>query len=288
MRPCVLIGLTACVLVMQGFQSTRPAAREEAPPMDLTGRNETIWEYLQQKYDGDNDGRITPDEYDRKGGQFDRLDRNSDGVLTDEDFASGRGGMHRGRMMRGMRAQGIVATYFQDDDDPQSLSLDELKRAVAAYDTDSDGTLRRSEFEARAEGRKVNMPGRMGRMMDMMMGDAEPWEVLTETVDANGDGDIAGEELVAFFKERDEARKRMRAQMERRARIPKGELAKLALDVTEEQWRKIRPRLLKVRRLQDESRVGIGIFAGGGGGGGSSSSRSSRGSADQDGPRPFS
>ena len=204
MRPCVLIGLTACVLVMQGFQSTRPAAREEAPPMDLTGRNETIWGYLQQKYDGDNDGRITPDEYDRKGGQFDRLDRNSDGVLTDEDFASGRGGMHRGRMMRGMRAQGIVATYFQDDDDPQSLSLDELKRAVAAYDTDSDGTLRRSEFEARAEGRKVKLPGRMGRMMDMMMGDAEPWEVLTETVDANGDGDIAGEELVAFFKERDD------------------------------------------------------------------------------------
>ena len=67
----------------------------------------------------------------------------------------------------------------------------------------------------------------------------------------------------------------MRAQMERRASIPRGELAKLALDVTEAQWRKIRPHLLKVRRLQDESRVGIGIFAGGGGG--SSSNRSSRG-----------
>ena len=81
----------------------------------------------------------------------------------------------------------------------------------------------------------------------------------------------------AFFKERDEARKRMRAQMERRVRISPGDLAKLALDVTETQWRKIRPRLSKVRRLQDESRVGIGIFAGGGGGGGSSSNRSSRG-----------
>ena len=85
----------------------------------------------------------------------------------------------------------------------------------------------------------------------------------------------------AFFKERDEARKHMRAQMERRARIPKGELAKLALDVTEAQWRKIRPRLSKVRGLLAESRVGIGIFAGGGGGGGggggSSSSRSSQG-----------
>ena len=129
MRPRVLIGLTAGVLVMQGFQSTRPAAKEEGPPMDLQGRNETIWEYLQQKYD-DGDGRITPDEYDRKGGQFDRLDRNSDGVLTSEDFASGRSGMRRGRM-RGMMAQGFVATYFQDDDDPQSLSLDELKRAAS-------------------------------------------------------------------------------------------------------------------------------------------------------------
>ena len=203
MRPRVLIGLSASVLVLQGFQSTRPAAKEEAPPMDLEGRNETIWEYLQQKYD-DGDGRITPDEYDRKGGQFDRLDRNSDGVLTDEDFASGRGGMHRGRMMRGMRAQGIVATYFQDDDDPQSLSLDELKRAVAAYDSDSDGSLRRSEFEAGAEDRKVKLPGRMGRRMGMMMGDVDPWEVLTETVDADGDGQIAGDELVAFFKERDD------------------------------------------------------------------------------------
>ncbi len=203
MRPRVLIGLTACVLVMQGFQSTRPAAKEEAPPMDLAGSNETIWEYLQQKYDGDGDGRITPDEYDRKGGQFDRLDRNSDGVLTDEDFASGRSGMRRGRM-RGMMAQGFVAVYFQDDNDPQSLSLDELKRAIAAYDTDSDGTLRQSEFEARAEDRKVKLPGRMGRMMGMMMGELEPWEVLMETVDADGDGDIAGEEFVAFFKERDD------------------------------------------------------------------------------------
>ena len=65
--------------------------------------------------------------------------------------------------------------------------------------------------------------------------------------------------------------------MERRMRIPRGELSKLALDVTEAQWRKIKPHLLKVRRLQDESRVGIGIFAGGGGGGGSSSNRSAQG-----------
>ncbi len=201
MRPRILIGLTASVLVMQGFQSTQPAAKEQDPPMDLEGENETIWEYLQQKYD-DGDGRITPDEYDRKGGHFDRLDRNSDGVLTSEDFASGRSGMHRGRM-RGMMGQGFVAIYFQDDNDPQSLSLDELKRAIAAYDTDSDGTLRPSEVNARAEDRKADLPGRMGRMMDMMMIDAEPWEVLTETVDADGDGDIAGEELIAFFKERD-------------------------------------------------------------------------------------
>jgi len=78
----------------------------------------------------------------------------------------------------------------------------------------------------------------------------------------------------AFFKERDDARNRVRAQMERRMRIPRGELSKLALDVTEAQWRKIKPHLLEIRRLQDESRVGIGIFAGGGGGGGSSSNRS--------------
>ncbi len=100
-------------------------------------------------------------------------------------------------------AQGFVATYFQDDDDPQSLTLEELKRAIAAYDKDSDGTLRPSEFNARAEDRKVKLPGRMGRMM---MGELDPWEVLTETVDADGDGDISGEELVAFFKERDSDR----------------------------------------------------------------------------------
>ena len=106
--------------------------------------------------------------------------------------------------MRGMMVQGVVSIYFQDDDDPQSLSLDELKDAIEAYDTDSDGTLRQSEFEARAEDRKADLPGRMGRMMGMMMGELEPWEVLTETVDADGDGDIAGEEFVAFFKERDD------------------------------------------------------------------------------------
>ncbi len=105
--------------------------------------------------------------------------------------------------MRGMMVQGVVSIYFQDDDDPQSLSLDELKDAIEAYDTDSDGTLRQSEFEARAEDRKADLPGRMGRMMDMMMAETEPWHVLTETVDTDGDGDITGEELVGFFKERD-------------------------------------------------------------------------------------
>ena len=49
------------------------------------------WEFLKKKYDGNNDGRISPKEYDRGEEPFRRLDQDGDGFITKEDIAARRG-----------------------------------------------------------------------------------------------------------------------------------------------------------------------------------------------------
>lgn len=74
----------------------------------------STWEYLAEKYDADEDGQITPEEYGRDETHFKRLDVDSDGVISkaeidERDRASrgGRGGGGRGgRGGRGRRGEG--------------------------------------------------------------------------------------------------------------------------------------------------------------------------------------
>ena len=172
-----------------------------AAPMELDDSVDSSWVYLAKKYDVDGDGRISEQEYQREGGRFDRLDRNDDGVVTAADFERTPG--RREGMMRGMRAQRLVAVYFQIDE-PGSLALDELGQAVAAYDDNGDGLIGEAEFAAHAEERKVEPPGGDSRMMKMAMRDVEPWAALVVAIDTDQDGRIAAVEFVAFFKDRDD------------------------------------------------------------------------------------
>ena len=41
-------------------------------------------------------------------------------------------------------------------------------------------------------------------MMRRAMTDTDPWDALVEATDKNKDGEVAGEEIVAFFKDRDD------------------------------------------------------------------------------------
>ncbi len=198
-----LAGLSLAGLALAGCQSGSDQATlgQVSAPMELDDSVDSLWVYLAQKYDVDGDGRITVHEYQREGGHFDRLDRNDDGVVTAADFERGPG--RREGMMRGMRAQRLVAVYFQIDE-PGSLALDELEQAVAAYDDNGDGLIGEAEFAAHAEDRKVEVPGGDSRMMRRAMRDVEPWAVLVVAIDTDEDGQIASAEFVAFFKARDD------------------------------------------------------------------------------------
>ena len=169
-------------------------------PMDAQ-QMDSAWEYVSGKYDANGDGQVVEAEYDRDSGRFDRLDRNSDGVITAADYARGGGG--RGGM-GGMRTQQLIAQYFQIDEDNDELALEELEQAIVSYDANNDGYLERDEFESQAEARRIVPSEQMERMMRMALQGMDPWDALIEGTDSDGDGHVTGSELVAFFKERDD------------------------------------------------------------------------------------
>ncbi|MCP3903626.1 MAG: hypothetical protein GY715_08320 [Planctomycetes bacterium] len=188
--------------------SNRAATGAEAP-MDVTGELDSTWVYLERKYDTDGDGAIALAEYDRDGGRFDRLDRDGDGMVTEDDFgrsdrSGGGGGAPSPAMMRPMRTQMVVIRYFQDDDD-ETLSLEELERSIDAYDAydaNGDDAIDAAEFaDAAPERRNQDPPSR--RQL-MMMSGMQPYEALVEGVDDDDDGRLGTDEMVAFFHERDD------------------------------------------------------------------------------------
>ena len=92
----VLIGLSCMALLAQPALGQDEAEQPDSPPTSQpeamatelgSEQFETRFEYLLSKYDADGDGQISMDEYQRENGQFERLDQNSDGVISDADFA---------------------------------------------------------------------------------------------------------------------------------------------------------------------------------------------------------
>lgn len=167
--------------------------------MDLTGSASSNWDYLLAKYDRDGDRRIEAREYDRERARFDLLDHDADGTLTEADFPELDSASFRGSY-RDQRAERVLAAHFQADDDNAELRLDELEWMITTYDTDLDETLDAREFAAGpAQNRRELDDGDASGTERAMMGTYEPWEVLLEAVDQNGDGRLGATELVAFF-----------------------------------------------------------------------------------------
>ncbi len=164
--------------------------------MDVSGEQASVWTYLEQKYDGDADGRITASEYKRDQKSFERVDRDNDGILTAADFESK--GPSRKEMMRGMMAQRMVARYFQVADDADSLALSELESAVDRMDTGGDGQVDAAEFASASKGKKfASEPSPTMRGTD-------PWKSVLDGVDKDSDGRASKIELVSFFNSRDD------------------------------------------------------------------------------------
>jgi hypothetical protein len=88
------------------------------------------WTFIADKYDRDNDGRVSSDEYDRGAETFGRLDRNHDGFLSESDWKEAGGRRGRG----GRRGDGPAAVAPKpgerapDFDLPYVKKLDKTER----------------------------------------------------------------------------------------------------------------------------------------------------------------
>ena len=65
---------------------------DQAKSQRRRGRKPDVFKFLAQKYDANNDGELSQEEYDRSQENFKRFDTNKDGVLTAADWSAGNSG----------------------------------------------------------------------------------------------------------------------------------------------------------------------------------------------------
>lgn len=182
--------LTGCESAEKG-PTTNP---DSMSALELGAQVDSRFDYLVERYDTDGDRVVSSEEYLREGGQFERLDRNEDGMLSEEDFAGGGA-------MNAFRSERAVAAHFQDDDVNDRMTKIELVRSIAAYDTNRDGAISPDEFATTSPGHRVELPGDDSAMMRRMLGDDDPYEMIVKHTDTDEDGILGNDELVVYFED---------------------------------------------------------------------------------------
>ena len=186
-------------LAVTGFLVGCQAAPPASGSVAIANEADSVLGYLLAKYDANGDGSVVAAEYDRDADRFARLDRDSNGRIDAADFESEE---EDGERMSGMRAQLVVASYFQGDDNPELLHRAELTGSITSYDEDGNGQLTAAEFEASAAER-ANALEDIPPMMRRMLGDSGPWSHLVRAIDSDADSELSQAELLAFFDGRD-------------------------------------------------------------------------------------
>ena len=175
-----------------------PAAKPRESTLDKKGEFDSIWQYLQAKYDTNKDGKVQPEEYQRKSANFPRLDRNRDGVLTAVDFDPQTTAAPDPADL----SRVVVAYYFQEDEDADSVSAEEVELAFLAYDENLDGEISSSEFSAQAEERCAH--GKKPRLSERrLLEGTGAYASLVAHLDKNNNESVGGDELLGFFREYD-------------------------------------------------------------------------------------
>ncbi|MFQ5506075.1 MAG: EF-hand domain-containing protein [Planctomycetota bacterium] len=169
-----------------------------------------IWKMLVKKYDKNQDGEISRSEHGRTDAAFQSLDRDGDGVLTEEDFATGGGrrgfGGARGAGVRGggfgpARMLGRVGARGTDTDRNGKISKKEWQAFAKGFDGNGDLVIDAEELGKKLSfGRARRSPrgggqlgGGMSRFADMML----------ERLDADQDGEVQVKEIAGLFLEID-------------------------------------------------------------------------------------
>ena len=128
-----------------------------AEPVMAPDSMDNAWEYLADKYDRDGDGQVIEAEYTRTDGNFEKLDRNADGVVDAEDYPHANEprsaaswndipAARKKSMGAGYSARAVMLTYWQSDPTAERLHEDVLLAMFEKLDSDSSGALDESEF----------------------------------------------------------------------------------------------------------------------------------------------
>ena len=101
-----------------------------------------------------------------------------------------------------------LARYFQTDLDTGTLTLEETLAALASYEDAArqDGILDQREFRATYQENRIAVPGDEMRVVQKLMRGRDPWIVLIEGLDKDGDAAVSSAEVQAFFATTDSER----------------------------------------------------------------------------------
>ena len=98
------------------------------------GRGGSGWTFVAKKYDANKDGSVSAEEYTRGEEGFKSLDKNGDGVLTNDDWSSGSRGRRGGSgevPAVGQTAPDFSLTEIRDESKTVTLSDFAGKQPVA-------------------------------------------------------------------------------------------------------------------------------------------------------------
>jgi len=159
---------------------------------------DNVYVWLAAQYDADGDGSITPEEFDRDGAEYARLDRNEDGVIDATDYPTADGESSRGdwnaipasfkeRMDAMYAGRSVMLTYFQPDPQATELSRDALLVQFDALDTNRSEDIDESEFACATDPQPWGGPGKA-------------WPLLVAAVDTPGNSDqrLGRDELTEY------------------------------------------------------------------------------------------
>ncbi len=172
-----------------------------APSAVWAGPGGGRWEQTLADLDTDQDGVVSREEFDQRADPFARLDRNGDGVLSQEDKEGGPG---FGRPPRRTGVASFVGLADADRDGAVSAEewrayLDGLNSIFAELDQDGDGSVSSQELPPsrgpRGWGERRRRAGRFGeRGLGEMASGEMVGMVLSRIADINRDGEVAAGE----------------------------------------------------------------------------------------------
>ncbi|MGD9497170.1 MAG: EF-hand domain-containing protein [Armatimonadota bacterium] len=186
----------------QGDQPGRQAAEGDRPLARRVGDPAQRWERMLERFDTNDDGQISADEFQGAPRVFTLLDQNADGIVTQDEAT---------RLGRRMADQPAGPFAPQEPGAAQGRG-----RAFAALlqrlDRDADGKLGRTEWPGRPEvfdQLDANADGfisedEMAAGRERVGQRADPAQIFIRMLDKDGDGQVSIGEWSGFFTAADE------------------------------------------------------------------------------------